>query len=118
MHQAYSMVFINLLLSFILLGALLTYKFIFKRKINLLILLILVSLLPVWTIFRPGTYQSGDLTLHTAYLRSFFENIQNGILIPQWAGGLCGGYGCPVFMFEYTFPFTLAVFFMFWVFLS
>ncbi len=98
--------------SIILFLGLLFYRYVFPRKnINLFILLIFISLLPILSIFRPGTYQAGDLTIHSVFLQSFFQNLQDGILIPQWAGGLCGGYGCPVFMFEYVLPFYIGSFF-------
>lgn len=105
------MVFISLLLSAALLGVFFIYKFALKRKVNLFVLLILISLLPIWSIFREGSYQSGDLTIHTNYLQSFFANLQEGILVPQWAGGLCGGHGCPLFMFEYVTPYYIGSFF-------
>ena len=76
-------------------------------------LIILISILPVINIFRPGTYASGDLTSHSVFLQSFFENIRDGIFIPQWSGGLCGGYGCPIFLFLYTMPYYIGSVFHF-----
>lgn len=87
---------------------LLIYKFIFpKKKINLFVLLILISILPIISIFRSGTYQSADLTLHSVLLQSFFSNLSQGNLIPQWAGEICGGYGCPAHLFEYPLPYYI-----------
>jgi hypothetical protein len=113
MNQAHAMVLISLSLSLILLLSLIIYKYFFHKNISLFILLIIISFLPVWSIFRGGTYQSGDLTLHTVYLQSFYENLKDGILMPQWAGGLCSGYGCPIFMFEYVMPFYIGSIFHF-----
>lgn len=95
---------INLVLFLLLLLGFTGYKYIFKKNINLLVLLICISILPIWSIFRNGTYESSDLTLHTHYLMSFFENLQNGIIVPQWTNV---GYGTPVFIFLYPLPFYI-----------
>ncbi len=112
MSDPYKMVFVSLLASFLLAGGLLFYRYIFpKKKINRLVLLLLISILPVISIFRNGTYESGDLPVHTSYLINFYENLKNNILLPQWAPILCGGKGCPNFMFEYILPFYIGSFF-------
>jgi hypothetical protein len=105
------MVLYNLTFTLALFLTISFIKYVLKKKISLFQLLIAISILPVLSTFRSGTYNAGDLTLHTAYLYSFFDNLKNGVLIPQWAEHLCGGYGCPVFMFEYTTPFYIASFF-------
>src|SRR5438132_11320199 len=100
MMEPYKMVVVNLILSGILLACILAYRLLFpKKKINYLILVILISILPVVSIFRKGTYEAGDLTLHSVFLQSFYHNLAQGIFIPQWAGDLCGGYGCPAHLF-------------------
>lgn len=114
MTQPYQMIVINLTCAIILAFSLLIYKYIYpKRPINLLLLLILISILPILSLFRSGTYEAGDLTLHSVFLQSFYKNLRNGNLVPQWAGGLCGGYGCPVFLFEYVLPYYIGSFFHF-----
>ena len=106
------MVLVSFFSALVLFLGVIIYRFVFpKRRINLLILLVLISILPVISIFRSGTYESGDLTLHSVFLQSFFENLKDGILVPQWAGGLCGGFGCPVFEFLYSLPFYISSFF-------
>lgn len=110
MHEPYKQIVVNLLLSGLLLVIVLIFKF-KKKRLNLFTLLMLISVLPIVSIARPGTYESGDLTLHSVFLQSSYENLKDGIWIPQWAGGLCGGQGCPVFLFEYTLPFYIGSFF-------
>lgn len=105
MNQAHVMVLISLSLSLILSSGLIIYRYILRKNISLLVLILILSFFPVWSIFRSGTYQSGDLSVHTAYLINFYENLKNGILFPQWTPILCGGRGCPVFMFEYISPY-------------
>src|SRR5256885_1788135 len=108
MIDPYRTIVISLIGSTLIALILLFYRFIYpKRNINLFLLLILISLLPIISIFRSGTYEAGDLTLHSVFLQSFYENLQDGFFFPKWAGGLCGGYGCPVFMFEYLIPFYI-----------
>lgn len=112
MTDPYRMIFVNIFGLVALTLFVIIYKFVYpKKNINLFFLLLAISILPVLSIFRSGTYQAGDLTLHSVFLQSFFENLKDGILIPKWAGGLCGGYGCPVFLFEYTMPFYIGSFF-------
>jgi len=76
-------------------------------------LLFIISLLPLMSLMRKGTYESGDLTLHSVFLRSFYESLSEGNLIPRWAGNLCGDKGCPVFLFEYITPFYIGSIFHF-----
>jgi hypothetical protein len=109
MIDPYRMIYVNLILSALLLAGILCYRFLYpKKKINYLYLIILVSLLPIVSIFREGTYEAGDLTLHSDFLRSFYENLAQGNLIPQWGGNLCAGYGCPNHLFEYPLPYYIA----------
>ncbi|RJQ26874.1 hypothetical protein C4577_02585 [Candidatus Parcubacteria bacterium] len=114
MIDPYKMIVVNVIASAGLLVFLLFYRFIFpEKKINLFLLLILISILPLISILRQGTYESGDLTLHSVFLMSFYETLKEGVFPPQWAGGLCGGYGCPVFMFEYPLPYYIGAIFHF-----
>ncbi len=111
MLDPYRMVFVNIIASLFLLGGVVFYKFVYPKKhINLLALLILISLLPIISIFRKGTYESGDLTIHTHYLMSFFENLKAGNIFPQWTNV---GYGTPVFIFLYPLPFYIGSIFHF-----
>ncbi len=106
MMDPYRMILINIVSVILLIGLICTYKYIFPKKTPpLLPLLIIISCLPLISLLRKGTYESGDLTLHAVFLQSFFESLKEGIIIPQWAGGLCGGYGCPVYIFEYVLPY-------------
>lgn len=113
MLPSYKLVFINLIISFLLVIGLITYKFLFKRKINLFYLLIIISLLPIISIFRGGTYESGDLSLHSKIAMSFYESLKDGNLLPRWGVDLCAGYGCPDFIFIYIFPYYIISLFHF-----
>lgn len=107
-----AVIFIPLISSILIVIFIIIYQYIYpKKKIHALLLLILISIPPVLNIFRPGTYQSGDLSNHIEYLRAFYENISAGILIPRWAADFCAGNGCPTFLFSYVLPYYLASFF-------
>ena len=105
---ALHMVFISIVALLLLIIGLITYKHFFpKRKIHLLLLLFLVSFLPLISIFRSGSYESGDLTLHAKYAAEFYENLVQGNIIPRWMGRDCSGYGCPEYMFIFMLPYYM-----------
>lgn len=113
MVTPYKMVVLNLILSISLLLGLITYKYLFKRKINLFYLLILISTLPIISIFRVGSYESGDLSLHTERLMSFYNLLINYHLIPRWTPEFNAGYGDPHFLFAYFLPYLIGSIFHF-----
>ncbi len=85
------------------------YRYIFpKRKLSLFVTLILISILPVISLIRPGTYESGDLTFHTIETMVFFKSLTQGIIFPIWAGDMNYTYGYPAFLFFYPLPFYLS----------
>jgi len=63
--------------------------------------IIIVSLIPLFDLLKPGVYISHDFGEHSARLASFYESLSQGNIIPRWAGNLNHGYGHPVFMFLY-----------------
>ncbi len=114
LNSPYHLSYINFFLVITITICLLIYRFIFpKRKIHIFALLLIISVVPTLSIFRAGTYRSGDLTPHFVQLIDFYRNLSEGVLIPRWAGDLCGGYGCPVYILEYILPYYFASFFHF-----
>lgn len=114
MHEAYKMVIVNSIGSLILLSSIFFYKYIYpKKKINLFILLILISILPVISILRPGAYESGDFNIHIYRSMEFYKSLSEGNIIPSWAMDLNATYGYPLFSFNYTLPYYLISFFHF-----
>ena len=105
---------VNLIFSVLLLLGIIIYKYVYpKRNINLLFLLVLISLLPLVSILRKGTYESGDLTIHTGFAMSFYESLKDGNIIPRWSSQIIYGYGYPLFLFAYPLPYYLASLFHF-----
>jgi len=102
------MVFVNIICSLFLLGSLLFYKFVFPRKkINLLFLLFLIFIFSTLSIFRAGSYESGDFNIHIYRTMDFFKSLTDGNLMPSWAENLNATYGYPLFIFNYTLPYYI-----------
>lgn len=114
MIDPYRMVLVNIVLLLALLLGITVYKFIFPRKkLNLFLLLILFSLLPTVSILRKGVYESGDFNLHIYRAMSFYKAVQDGNIIPSWAGDLNGTYGYQLFLFLNPLPYYIISFFHF-----
>lgn len=108
MDQPYRMVVVNLAASFLLGLFFLTYTFLFpKKKVSPLVALVLISLLPIISIFRKGVYESGDFTIHIYRAMAFFDSLKSGNIMPSWAGMLNATYGYPLFIFNYSLPYYL-----------
>lgn len=114
MLDPYRMVVVNIILSFILLIGTLIYRFLYpKKKINLFFLLILIGLLPLISMLRQGTYESGDLSWHTIRVMSFYKIISLEHIFPAWTPEWFGGFGIPFFSFGYILPYIIASIFHF-----
>jgi hypothetical protein len=113
MQDPYKMILISVFLTFLLLIGIFFGKIFFKKKVNLFLLLLIISLIPIVSIFRSGVYESGDFTIHIYRAMDFYESLRQGIFIPSWAGKLNSGFGYPVFLFIYIIPYYLISFFHF-----
>jgi len=78
-----------------------------KKKINFFILLVLISIIPIISIFRNGSYQSGDLSYHAMRTISYFNVLFTEHTLPRWTPDFYGGFGDPYFMFAYQLPYFL-----------
>ena len=109
MTQAHYLVFFNLAISILILGTLFFYRYIFPhKKIPLFLVLISISTLPLFSIWRSGVPESGDLAGYAKTTMIFYHALENGILRPQWAAEVCGWLGMPFFKYFYSVPFYLA----------
>lgn len=114
MLQSYHMVIYNLLFSILLLVGVGLYRFVVpKKKIPGLVFVILFSVLPILSIFRNGTYESGDLSVNAVKTMEFYLSLMEGHIIPRWAGNLNALYGYPLFIYTYPLPYYLAALFHF-----
>lgn len=112
MFNPYWMVAVNVLLSALLLGSIILYKKRYpKKRLNFLLLIFVVSLLPVVSILRKGSYESGDFTTHVYRSMAFFSSLRDGQLMPSWAGELNANYGYPLFIFLNPLPYYIVAFF-------
>src|SRR5216683_8054468 len=98
----FHLVLVSLCASLLLIAGLLIYRFVFpKKNINLFILLIFISLLPLISLLRPGDYESGDFNIHIYRIMSFYDSLREGHFLPSWAPELNATYGYPLFIFNY-----------------
>lgn len=67
-------------------------------------LIILFSCIPLIDLLHPGLPYTHDGRDHVARIANFYQNLQEGNLIPRWAGNLNWGYGHPILMFLYPLP--------------
>lgn len=108
MVDPYRMVFTSIFFSIIVLFLLIIYfKFFAKKKINYIFILLLISLLPIISIFRAGSYESGDLSLHTMRTVSFYQILFVEHILPGWTPEFNVGYGDPHFLFAYFLPYLI-----------
>ena len=109
MIDPYRMVFVNIIASVLVFGGALVYRYIYpKKNVNLLVLLILISFLPLISMLREGTYQSGDLSLHAVRTMSFYKILFTEHILPRWTPEFYSGYGDPYFSFAYFLPYFLS----------
>ena len=112
MLDPYRMVFVNVITSLLVLAGTIIYRYVYpKKKINLFILLLIISILPVISVFRTGTYESGDFNIHVRRSMEFYQLLSEGNIMPTWAGNLNSTYGYPLFAFNYTLPYYFISFF-------
>src|SRR3989338_6725782 len=111
MKESYVLVITSVLFSLLLGIFFFLYRFIFPRKkIALLVLFILIGCLPIVSIFRPGSYESGDLSSHIMEGMYFYKALSQGDFFPVWGGEMNATYGYPSFLFLYPLPFYLIAF--------
>lgn len=72
--------------------------------------MISISLLPLASLLRYGTYESGDFNIHIYRTIEFYNALQDGQFIPSWPENLNGTYGYPLFLFLNIIPYYLISF--------
>ena len=83
------------------------------RTRTALIILIILSIIPIIDLLQPGLPLTHDGKDHVARIANFYQNLDEGVIIPRWGGNLNWGYGHPVLMFLYPLPSYFASFFHF-----
>lgn len=84
----------------------------FRKSFPLLVLLI-ISVIPVLDLSHAGLPITHDGQDHIARIANFYQNLEDGNVIPRWAPNLNWGYGHPILMFLYPLPSYLASLFHF-----
>lgn len=108
MNDPYLMVLINIIVLLLTVIGVSIYRFIYpKKKINLFVLLIILSLLPLISITRPGSYDSGDLSFHSYRTMLYYKILFLEKTLPRWVPNLSSFYGDPDFLFSYIFHYFI-----------
>jgi hypothetical protein len=111
--EPYRMVVVNVILLTFTLLSLGFVKFVLKKNIPPVFIVLIFSLLPVVSILRTGAYESGDFNIQIYRAIDFYNSLLHGILIPRWASILNAHYGDPVFIFSAPLQYYLISFFHF-----
>jgi len=107
-HDPIRMVAINIIASGVIISSTLFYKYIYPKKhVSKTIFCFTLSILPIISIFRSGSYESGDMVLHAARGASFYNSLSEGIIIPRWYSEANAAYGYPLFIFAYPLPYYI-----------
>lgn len=83
------------------------------NKKYLLLIFVIILFLPLFDLFHSGLPITHDGQDHVARIANFYQSLQDGNIIPRWAGNLNWGYGHPILMFLYPLPSYLASLFHF-----
>lgn len=77
-----------------------------KNVLTVLLWIILVgiSVLPLFDLLQPGLPITHDGQDHVARIANFYASLSEGNLVPRWAANLNWGYGHPILMFLYPLP--------------
>lgn len=114
MHAAYKLVFINITAFFVFLVGLFIYRYIFPKKtIHPLVIVIILSLLPLISLLRPGSYESGDFSYNIYNSILYYSSLSEGHILPSWAGISNATFGYPLFIFIYPLPYIFVSLFHF-----
>lgn len=84
-----------------------------KYQRSFFVLILLASSLPLINLLTPGLPVTHDGLDHVARIANFYKNLEEGVLIPRWAGNLNWGFGHPILMFLYPLPSYMTSFFHF-----
>lgn len=74
-----------------------------SKRIVIFVLLI-ISILPLLDLLRPGLPVTHDGQDHVARIANFYQSLNEGNVVPRWAANLNWGYGHPILMFLYPLP--------------
>lgn len=75
-----------------------------EKMMRTIVVILLVSLLPLLSLVRPGVPYVHDGQDHVTRIANFYQALTEGIIVPRWGANLNWGYGHPVLMFLYPFP--------------
>ena len=75
------------------------------RTLTVIILSFLFLAIAFLPLFKPYHRGTADGLAHKFRLVSFINSLNDGILRPRWLADQAMGFGAPIFMFNYSFPY-------------
>ncbi|MBI2442982.1 MAG: hypothetical protein HYV40_03705 [Candidatus Levybacteria bacterium] len=75
-----------------------------KKHFFFIFLITILCSIPLLDLLNPGLPLTHDGADHVARIANFYQNLQEGNVVPRWAGNLNWGYGHPILMFLYPLP--------------
>jgi hypothetical protein len=78
-----------------------------KENLFFIVLLLILGIVGVGALFKPGFYTSHDGRHQIIRLMHFHKSLEDGQFPVRWAGTALKGYGYPLFVFTYRLPFWL-----------
>ena len=80
------------------------------KKIDWIILAVITifSIFILKDLYKSGFYTSHDGPHQVVRLYYFDQAVRDGQIPPRWVGGLLNGFGYPLFIFSYHFPWFIA----------
>lgn len=81
-----------------------------KTRVRWMILFasVLIFLPLLFPLLSPGTLHQYDMAYHIQRIVGFYRSLQDGIVPPSWSTYLAYGFGSPVLIFNWSFPYYLA----------
>jgi hypothetical protein len=69
-----------------------------------IILILLFGVMGISALFHPGLYTAHDIWHQVARYYHYSQALREGNIFPMWVSQLAFGYGYPLFIFSYHFP--------------
>lgn len=85
-----------------------------RKNISYSVLVLVISIFPViYFLLAQDLFHTHDGLVHLPRIGAYFKALQEGQILPRWAGDLNYGYGMPLFNFIYHTPYLFSSIFIF-----
>ncbi len=77
------------------------------KKFQPILIILIVSLISAWPLFRPGYIPTHDGEYSIIRIWQYAKVLSEGTFPPRWAPDINSGYGLPLFTFYYPLPYFI-----------